>query len=51
MVEETTLPSNPYAASKAAAESIVKSYAQPFKLPVIITRGNNDMDHISTQRN
>ena len=42
MVEETTLaPSNPYAASKAAAEFIVKSYAQSFKLPVIITRGNN----------
>jgi UDP-glucose 4,6-dehydratase len=42
MVEETTLaPSNPYAASKAAAEFIVKSYALSFKLPVIITRGNN----------
>ena len=38
MVEETTLaPSNPYAASKAAAEFIVKSYVQSFKLPVIIT--------------
>ena len=40
MVEETTLaPSNPYAASKAAAE-FSQSYAQSFKLPVIITRGN-----------
>ena len=42
MVEESILaPSNPYAASKAAAEFIVKSYSQSFNLPVIITRGNN----------
>jgi UDP-glucose 4,6-dehydratase len=34
-------PTNPYAASKAAAEFIVKSYHHSFKLPVIITRGNN----------
>ena len=34
-------PTNPYAATKAAAEFIVKSYAHSFKLPVIITRGNN----------
>lgn len=34
-------PTNPYAASKAAAEFIVKSYHYSFKLPVIITRGNN----------
>lgn len=30
-----------YAATKAAAENIVKSYYRSFKLPVIITRGNN----------
>ena len=34
-------PTNPYAATKAAAENIVKSYWSSFKLPVIITRGNN----------
>merc|ERR1719389_1660905 len=34
-------PTNPYAATKAAAENIVKSYFHSFKMPVIITRGNN----------
>ena len=34
-------PTNPYAATKAAAEMIVSSYHKSFKLPVIITRGNN----------
>jgi len=34
-------PTNPYAATKAAAENIVKSYYRSFKLPVIISRGNN----------
>lgn len=34
-------PTNPYAATKAAAENIVKSYYRSFKTPVIITRGNN----------
>lgn len=34
-------PSNPYSASKAAAELYVKAYANAFKLPCIITRGNN----------
>lgn len=41
-VEEDVLePTNPYAATKAAAEHIVKSYYRSFKLPLIITRGNN----------
>lgn len=40
--EESVLePTNPYAASKAAAEFIVKSYHRSFKIPIIITRGNN----------
>ena len=34
-------PTNPYAATKAAAEFIVKSYLISFGLPCIITRGNN----------
>ncbi|TGJ82201.1 hypothetical protein E0Z10_g6542 [Xylaria hypoxylon] len=40
---ETSLlaPTNPYAASKAAAEMLVHSYAKSFKLPVIIVRSNN----------
>lgn len=40
--EESVLePTNPYAASKAGAEFIVKSYFRSFKIPIIITRGNN----------
>lgn len=34
-------PTNPYAASKAAAELMVKSYIISYKLPAIITRSNN----------
>lgn len=42
MDEEHVLePTNPYAATKAGAEFLVKSYHRSFKLPVIITRGNN----------
>ena len=38
-------PSNPYAASKAGAELLVKSYYDSFKLPIIISRGNNVYGH------
>jgi UDP-glucose 4,6-dehydratase len=42
MFEDHVLePTNPYAATKAGAEFIVKSYHRSFDLPVIITRGNN----------
>jgi UDP-glucose 4,6-dehydratase len=34
-------PTNPYAATKAAAEMIVQAYHRSYGLPVIITRGNN----------
>ena len=34
-------PTNPYAASKAGAELIANSYLHSFKIPIIITRGNN----------
>lgn len=34
-------PTNPYAASKAGAELLAISYATSFKLPLIVTRGNN----------
>ena len=34
-------PTNPYAATKAAAELIAGSYRISFNLPIIITRGNN----------
>lgn len=40
--EATVLcPTNPYAATKAAAELIAQSYYHSFKMPIIITRGNN----------
>ncbi|KAI9833949.1 MAG: hypothetical protein M1819_003458 [Sarea resinae] len=40
---ETSLlaPTNPYAASKAAAEMLVNAYYKSFKLPVVIVRSNN----------
>lgn len=34
-------PTNPYSASKAAAEMVVRAYHTSYGLPVIITRGNN----------
>jgi len=34
-------PTNPYAATKAGAEFLVKAYHRSFNLPTIITRGNN----------
>jgi len=34
-------PTNPYSATKAAAEMLVTAYAHSYKLPIIITRGNN----------
>jgi dTDP-glucose 4,6-dehydratase len=34
-------PTNPYSATKAAAEMLVLSYIYSFKLNIIITRGNN----------
>lgn len=34
-------PTNPYAATKAAAELLATSYNHSFKVPVIVTRGNN----------
>jgi len=40
--ENTILyPTNPYAATKAAAEMLVISYHKSFKLPIIIIRSNN----------
>ena len=41
-VENSILcPTNPYAATKAAAELIAQSYIKSFNMPIIITRGNN----------
>jgi UDP-glucose 4,6-dehydratase len=34
-------PTNPYAATKASAEFLVRSYYYSFGLPIVITRGNN----------
>ena len=34
-------PTNPYAATKAGAEFLVRSYYHSYKLPTIIIRGNN----------
>jgi UDP-glucose 4,6-dehydratase len=38
-------PTNPYAATKAAAEFILKSYGHSYKFPYIIIRGNNVYGH------
>lgn len=35
-------PSNPYAASKAAADLLVQSYMRTHKLPLLIVRGSNN---------
>jgi dTDP-glucose 4,6-dehydratase len=41
-IEQSVLcPTNPYAATKAGAELIAQSYNHSYKLPIIITRGNN----------
>lgn len=37
----STNPTNPYSASKAAAENIVQGYINSFNFPAVITRGNN----------
>lgn len=34
-------PNNPYSASKAAAEMIVRSYYKTYRLPIMVVRGNN----------
>ena len=34
-------PTNPYAATKAGAELIAQSYIHSYKMPIVITRGNN----------
>ena len=34
-------PTNPYSATKAGAEMLVMAYGRSYKLPFIITRGNN----------
>jgi UDP-glucose 4,6-dehydratase len=39
--ESLLFPTNPYAATKSAAEMIVMSYIKSYNLPIIITRGNN----------
>ena len=39
--EDYYCPTNPYAASKASAEMLIKSYIKSYKLDIIITRCNN----------
>lgn len=34
-------PTNPYSAAKAGAEIMAKAYITSYKMPIIITRGNN----------
>ena len=42
VTEETVLaPTNPYAAAKAGGEMQVKAYMDSYKLPCLMTRGNN----------
>lgn len=35
------LPTNPYSASKAAADMMIRAYRQSFELPVVVVRSNN----------
>jgi UDP-glucose 4,6-dehydratase len=41
--DETSIlcPTNPYSATKAGAELLTQSYIHSYKMPIIITRGNN----------
>ena len=39
--ESVLAPTNPYSASKAAAEMLVIAYGTSYDLPYLITRGNN----------
>jgi dTDP-glucose 4,6-dehydratase len=39
--ENMLIPTNPYAATKAAAEMIALSYIKSYNLPILISRGNN----------
>lgn len=43
MKDESSLlnPTNPYAATKVGAEALANSYYNSYKIPIIITRGNN----------
>ncbi|KXS21925.1 dTDP-D-glucose 4,6-dehydratase [Gonapodya prolifera JEL478] len=42
VTEDTVLaPSNPYSATKAAAEMLVRAYTKSFGIPTVITRCNN----------
>lgn len=34
-------PTNPYSAAKAGAEMLCKAYLTSYKMPIVITRGNN----------
>lgn len=42
LVETSPLePTNPYSAAKAGAEMMARAYHTSYRLPVIVTRGNN----------
>lgn len=34
-------PTNPYSAAKAGAEMMCKAYQTSYRMPIIVTRGNN----------
>jgi dTDP-glucose 4,6-dehydratase len=40
--DDSLLPNSPYAASKAAADLLCRSYFQTYRFPVIITRSSNN---------
>lgn len=42
LVEESIMePTNPYSAAKSGAEMLCRAYMHSYKMPIIITRGNN----------
>lgn len=39
--QSTLMPTNPYSAAKAGAEMLCNAYMTSYKMPIVITRGNN----------
>ena len=47
--EKTNIIQKPYSASKASSDHIVRSWANTYELPTIITNCSNNTAHISSE--